>query len=43
MIHGIKERRHEVTDKVVIQTIKSKMDIDLDVNDIDWTHRIGAK
>ena len=43
LIHGIEERRHEVTDEVVIQTIKSEMDIDLDVKDIDRTHRIGAK
>ena len=43
LIHGIEERRHEVTDEVVIRTIKSEMDIDIDVKDIDRTHRIGAK
>ena len=43
LIHGIEERRHEVTDKVVIQTIKSEMDRDLDVKDIDRTHWLGAK
>ena len=42
-MHGIEERRHEVTDKLVIQTIKSETDIDIDVKDIDWTHRISAK
>ena len=32
-----------VTDEVVMQTIKSEMDIDIDVKDIDRTHRIGGK
>ena len=43
LIHGIEERRYEVTGEVVIQTIKSEMDIDLNVKNIDWTHLIGAK
>ena len=43
LIHGIEERRHEVTDELVIQTIKSEMDIDIDVKDIDGFHRIGTK
>ena len=43
LIHSIEERRHEVTGEVVIQTIKSEMDIDIDVKDIDWTRRICAK
>ena len=38
-----RRRRHEVTDEVVIQTIKLEMDIDMYVKDIDRTHRIGAK
>ena len=44
-MHGIEERRHwwKVTDEVVIQTIKSEMDIDLDVKAIDQTHQIDAK
>ena len=42
-MHGIEERRHEVTDKLVIQTIKSETDIVIDVKDIDWTHRISVK
>ena len=37
-IHGIEKRRHEV-----IQRIKSEMDIDINVKDIDGTHWIGAK
>ena len=36
--HGTEERRHEV-----IQTIKSEMDIDINVKDIDRTHWIGTK
>ena len=45
LIHAIEEKRHRsyVTDEVVIQTFKSEMDIDIDVKDIDRTHRIGAK
>ena len=42
-IHGIEERRHKVTDELVIQSIKSEMDIDIDVKDIDRSHRIGTK
>ena len=42
-MHGIKERRHEVIDELVIQAIKSEIDIDIDVKDIDLTHWIGAK
>ena len=34
---------HEVTDEVVIHTVKSEVDINLDVKDIDQTHWIGAK
>ena len=43
LIHGIKERRHEVTDELTVQTIKSEMSIDINVKDFDRTHRIGAK
>ena len=43
LIHGIEEGRHKVTDELVIQTIKSEMDIDIDVKDIDQTCWIGAK
>ena len=43
LIHGFEKRRHDVTDEVVIQTIKSKMDIDINVKDTDQTHQIGAK
>ena len=43
LIHGIEERRHKVNDELVNQTIKSEMDIDIDVKDIDRTHWIDAK
>ena len=42
-MHGIKERRQEVIDELVIQAIKSEIDIDIDVKDVDLTHWIGAK
>ena len=38
MIHGIKEKGHEVTGELVIQTINSEMDIDIGVKDADQTH-----
>ena len=38
LIHDIGERRHEITDEVIIQTIKSEMDIDTIVKDIERTH-----
>ena len=43
LIHCIKERRHKVTDELVIQIIKSEMNIDIDVKDIDQSHQISAK
>lgn len=42
-MHGIKERRQEVIDELVIQAIKSEIDIDIDVNDIDRTHQKAAE
>ena len=38
LIHRIKEIRHKATDELVIQTIKSKMDIGIDVNYINQTY-----
>ena len=38
LIHGIKEIRHKATDELVIQTIKSKMDIGVDVKYINQTY-----
>ena len=38
LIHGIKEIRHKATDELVIQTIKSKMDIGIDVKYINQTY-----
>ena len=43
LTHGIEERRQKVTDELVIQTIKSEMNIDTNLKDIDRTHRIGVK
>ena len=42
-MNDIEGRRHEVTDELVIQTIKLEMDINIDVKVIDQTHHIGAK
>ena len=35
LIHGIEERRQKVTHKLVIQTIKSEVNIDINLKDID--------
>lgn len=35
LMHGIKEKRHESTDELIIQTIKSEMDTDINVKNID--------
>ena len=43
LIHGIKQKRHKVTDELVIQTIKSKMNTDTNMKDIDVTHQVVAK
>ena len=43
LTHGIEERRQKVTDELVIQTIKSEVNIDTNLKDIDRTHRIGVK
>ena len=43
LIHGIEEKRPEVTDKVVIQTIKSDLDRNIDVKDNDMTHWVGGR
>lgn len=40
---GIAEQNGENTDKVILAIIKDKMDIDLDIMDLKWTHRIRKK
>lgn len=41
LVHGIEENKHEKTDDLVIETLKSNLEIDISTNDIDRTHRIG--
>ena len=41
LVHGLEENKDEITDDLVASFIKNKMDIDLSVNDIDRSHRIG--
>ena len=43
LTQGIKERRQKITDELVIQIIKSEMNIDINLKDIDRAHRIGVK
>ena len=43
VIHGITEHQNENTDRLVIDTINSKLNISLSANDIDRSHRIGSR
>ena len=43
LVHGIVETDDEVTDDLVIETISTKMNIELAPADQDRTHRIGKK
>ena len=42
LIHGVKENQNENIDEVVVNEIKSEMDLDISPGDIDCTHRIGV-
>ena len=41
LFHGLKESDSENTDKVVMDTIRKEMTIDISEQDLDRTHRIG--
>ena len=41
LVHGLEENKDGITDDLVASFIKDKMDIDLSVNEIDRSHRIG--
>ena len=43
MVHGIVEADDEVTDDLVIETISTKMNIEISPVDLDQTHKIGKK
>ena len=40
LIHGIAEEKEEITDEVIINTLK-KLDLNIKLRDIDRMHRIG--
>ena len=40
LIHAVKENQNKDTDEVVINKIKSEMDLEISPGDIDLTHRI---
>ena len=42
LIHGVKEIQNEDTNEVVINKIKSEMDLDISPGDIDRTHKLGV-
>ena len=41
LFHGIKEEKGEDTDSIIINTVKEEIDIEILLNDLDWSHRIG--
>lgn len=41
LLHGIRESTTEVTDKLIIQTINDKLNLNIKQDDIDRSHRIG--
>ena len=43
MVHGIVETDDEVTDDLVIETISTKMSIEISPADLDRMHIIGKK
>ena len=43
LIHGVKEKDKEDTDKVVIEFFEKEMEEKLSANDIDRSHRLGKK
>ena len=43
LFHGIEENDKENTDDLVVQFMNEKMDLDVNHNDIDRTHRIGRR
>ena len=42
LIHGVKENQNEDTDEVVVNQLKTGMDLEISPGEIDRTHRIGA-
>ena len=42
LIHGLPESKNENTDELVIDTIKEKMGEEIEKNEIDRSHRLGA-
>ena len=42
LIHSVKENQNEDTDEVVVNKLKSEMDLEISPGDIDRTHRIGV-
>ena len=43
MVHGIVKTDHEVTDDLGIETISTKINIEISLVDLDRTYRIGKK
>lgn len=41
LIHGINENKKEDTDQIVIDALNDNLNLDVSINDLDRTHRIG--
>ena len=40
-VHGIAEEKREITDEVIINTLNKKLDLEITLQGIEGTHRIG--
>lgn len=41
LIHGLEVKKNESTDGLVLETINTKLEFDLQIEDIDHTNKIG--
>ena len=41
LLHGVRENSNENTDDIVVKTISENLDIDIQKEDLDRTHRVG--
>ena len=41
LVHGTAKEKEEITDEVIINTLNEKLDLEIKLQDIERTHRIG--
>ena len=42
LMHGVQENENENVDGIALRTIREKLDIEIEENDLDRTHSIGS-